>query len=155
MDASSAKSMQLSKLPLFPLQTVLFPDGVLPLRIFELRYLDMSVLRSERQKFGLWVGDVEPVDADAVVPVPDDLAFAREALQALVLNIEKSIEPGAGLPLRELRQWDDCGWLANRWCELLPLDTELKQRFMALDSPVLRLELAADTLGQMGFAPPR
>ncbi|MEO7030743.1 MAG: LON peptidase substrate-binding domain-containing protein, partial [Herbaspirillum sp.] len=28
-------------LPLFPLQTVLFPQGVLPLNIFEARYLDM------------------------------------------------------------------------------------------------------------------
>lgn len=28
-------------LPLFPLSTVLFPDGILPLRIFERRYLDM------------------------------------------------------------------------------------------------------------------
>jgi Lon protease-like protein len=27
--------------PLFPLSTVLFPDGVLPLQIFEVRYLDM------------------------------------------------------------------------------------------------------------------
>lgn len=27
--------------PLFPLGTVLFPDGVLPLQIFEVRYLDM------------------------------------------------------------------------------------------------------------------
>lgn len=29
------------ELPLFPLKTVLFPGGVLPLRIFETRYLDM------------------------------------------------------------------------------------------------------------------
>jgi Lon protease-like protein len=29
------------ELPLFPLNTVLFPDGVLPLRIFEARYVDM------------------------------------------------------------------------------------------------------------------
>lgn len=29
------------QLPLFPLQTVLFPGGVLPLRIFEVRYLDL------------------------------------------------------------------------------------------------------------------
>lgn len=28
-------------IPLFPLHTVLFPDGVLPLRIFEARYMDM------------------------------------------------------------------------------------------------------------------
>lgn len=29
------------QLPLFPLKTVLFPDGVLPLRVFEARYMDM------------------------------------------------------------------------------------------------------------------
>ena len=29
------------ELPLFPLNTVLFPDGLLPLRIFETRYVDM------------------------------------------------------------------------------------------------------------------
>ncbi len=28
-------------LPVFPLNTVLFPDGILPLRIFETRYIDM------------------------------------------------------------------------------------------------------------------
>ena len=28
-------------LPLFPLRTVLFPGGILPLRIFEPRYVDM------------------------------------------------------------------------------------------------------------------
>ncbi len=33
--------MQEVEVPLFPLNTVLFPDGVLPLRIFEPRYLDM------------------------------------------------------------------------------------------------------------------
>jgi Lon protease-like protein len=29
------------RLPLFPLKTVLFPGGVLPLRVFEARYMDM------------------------------------------------------------------------------------------------------------------
>jgi len=28
-------------LPIFPLNTVLFPDGILPLRVFETRYIDM------------------------------------------------------------------------------------------------------------------
>ncbi len=32
---------QASWLPLFPLNTVLFPGGVLPLRVFETRYVDM------------------------------------------------------------------------------------------------------------------
>ena len=32
----------LADLPLFPLHTVLFPGGLLPLKIFEARYLDMA-----------------------------------------------------------------------------------------------------------------
>lgn len=32
----------ISDLPLFPLGTVLFPGGLLPLRVFEARYLDMT-----------------------------------------------------------------------------------------------------------------
>src|SRR6478672_11699426 len=38
---SLATALTLQSLPLFPLGTVLFPGGVLPLRIFEVRYLDM------------------------------------------------------------------------------------------------------------------
>ena len=35
------ETLTLSDLPLFPLGSVLFPGGLLPLRIFEVRYLDM------------------------------------------------------------------------------------------------------------------
>ena len=48
---------------------------------------------------------------------------------------------------------DDCGWLANRWCELLPIPLELKQRMMALDNPLVRLELVSDLLARTGIAP--
>ena len=220
----------LLQLPLFPLQSVLFPGGLLPMRIFEVRYLAMvdrchkadtpfgvvclsegsevrrpapdagpsgdgfaqeaffpvgtlariellqrpqpglmvirctgtqrfKILRSAQQKFGLWVGDVELIEDDIPTPVPTDLGFAREGLQELVRHIEKSIDQNPGraaaeMPLRKPYQWDDCGWVANRWCEMLPLNPALKQRFMSLDSPLLRLELVADTLGQIGFALP-
>lgn len=44
----------LKNISLFPLNTVLFPDGILPLRIFEARYLDMvsESLRNE-SPFGI------------------------------------------------------------------------------------------------------
>ena len=42
------------EVPLFPLRTVLFPDGPLPLRIFETRYLDM-VGRCLKQDLGFGV----------------------------------------------------------------------------------------------------
>lgn len=42
------------KLPLFPLDTVLFPDGVLPLRIFETRYMDMvRACMKSQSEFGV------------------------------------------------------------------------------------------------------
>ena len=234
MDASSAAPTQLLQLPLFPLQSALFPGGLLPLQIFEVRYLDMiarchrdatpfgvvclsegsevrrpaprgaptgdafaheaffevgtlaridamqrpqpglivvrctgtqrfRVLRSAQQKFGLWVADVELINADAAVPVPDDLLFTQVALRDVVANIERSIadHPATAqrpaeieLPLLKPYDWDDCGWLANRWCELLPIERALRHRLMTLDSPLLRLELVADTLTKLGFARP-
>jgi hypothetical protein len=42
------------EIPLFPLNTVLFPGGVLPLKIFEPRYLDM-IGRSLREGLGFGV----------------------------------------------------------------------------------------------------
>jgi len=42
------------EIPLFPLDTVLFPGGVLPLKIFEQRYLDMAAAcMKEGQPFGI------------------------------------------------------------------------------------------------------
>jgi hypothetical protein len=50
-------------------------------------------------------------------------------------------------------QLDDCGWVANRWCELLGLPLELQQRLMALDNPLVRLELVGDLLQRRGIEP--
>ncbi len=220
--AADSSSRLLSDLPLFPLQAVLFPGGYLPLRIFEVRYLDMiarrhkagepfgvvclnegsevlrpangpsgdgfaheaflpvgtlaridelsrpqpgllmirctggerfQVRRSEKQKFGLWVADVELLQGDALATVPEDLVFTRTALQDVLRQLEEAAAGSvdAELPLKAPFHWDDCGWLANRWCELLPVDAAMKHRLMSLDSPVLRLELVADLLGRMGL----
>ena len=52
-------------IPLFPLQTVLFPGGPLPLRVFEPRYLDMvSHCMKQSAPFGVVLVDVD-ADADA------------------------------------------------------------------------------------------
>lgn len=41
-------------LPLFPLRTVLFPGGVLPIKVFEQRYIDMTkACLKEQQPFGV------------------------------------------------------------------------------------------------------
>ena len=221
-DAEAAEPLTLTQLPLFPLQTVLFPDGWMPLRIFEVRYLDMisrchkagapfgvvclsegsevrridpqapptgdgfarevffpvgTLARIERvekpqpglllihcrglQRFqidtshqlphGLWVADVTLQPAETVVTVPDDLASTRDALQRLLENLrEREPDSLSELPLQPPYRWDDSGWVANRWVELLPAPAELKQRLMMLDNPLLRLELVSDLLDKMG-----
>lgn len=40
--SATAPVVETREIPLFPLQTVLFPGSLLPLRIFEQRYLDMA-----------------------------------------------------------------------------------------------------------------
>ncbi|MEZ5645092.1 MAG: LON peptidase substrate-binding domain-containing protein [Burkholderiaceae bacterium] len=220
----ASEALTLSQLPLFPLQTVLFPDGWLPLRIFEVRYLDMirrcheagapfgvvwlsegsevrridpaasadgnsfarevfhpigtlaridSLERPQpglmmvrcqgMQRFevtarrqlphGLWVGDVRLYDADPPVPVIEHLLPVRDALQRLLERLrEREPQSLPSLPLQPPYQWDNCGWVANRWLELLPVDNDLKLRLMALDNPLVRLELVADLLDKLQLA---
>jgi Lon protease-like protein len=105
---SMPEPLQLQSLPLFPLGTVLYPDSRLPLRIFEVRYLDM---------------------------------------------IGKCHKNGTPFGVVALTEGSEVRQLANRWCELLQLPLELKQRLMALENPLVRLELVRDILDKMGVAP--
>jgi uncharacterized protein len=67
------------ELPLFPLQTVLFPGGPLNLRIFETRYLDMiaSVLRGDNRfgvvaiRAGSEVGEAETFTVGTTAEIVD------------------------------------------------------------------------------------
>jgi hypothetical protein len=208
-----SSSLSLQSLPLFPLGTVLYPGGVLPLRVFEVRYLDMigrcrkagapfgvvsltqgsevrqpgateafsavGTLATIREcesprpglmmvraagaqrfritsrgqlKHGLWVADVEGIAPDVSVAVPEDLQFAATALEQLIHTLEQKSASDTDLPLEKPWKLDDCGWVANRWCELLPLPLALKQRLMELDNPLVRLELVGDVLARTGIA---
>ncbi|WP_311221690.1 MULTISPECIES: LON peptidase substrate-binding domain-containing protein [unclassified Acidovorax] len=205
--------LALSSLPLFPLGTVLFPDGTLLLRVFEVRYLDMVrkcqqtgapfgvvALRSgdevrragapqeqfhdvgtlavieqlespqaglinlqcrgtERFRIqkrsqlphGLWIADVEQCEPDQAVAVPPDLQRTATALAQVAAQLRLR-DPDFAMPQPLPDQLADCGWVANRWCELLPVPPELKQQLMALDNPLLRLELVGDVLDRTGIA---
>ncbi len=55
------------------------------------------------------------------------------------------------MPIQPPYQLEDCAWVANRWCELLPMALELKHRMMALDNPLVRLELVSDLLERNGI----
>jgi uncharacterized protein len=196
--------------PLFPLGTVLFPEGVLPLQIFEVRYLDMisrciadgtpfgvvlltqggevrtpegqerfvtsgtlaslqestasapgllqvicrggarfHVLSSERRPNGLWMAETELTEDDRRIPVPSELQGACDALDKVLASLHEV--PEQRWPVAPPFRLDDCGWVANRWCELLPLPNAQKHSLLMLDNPLIRLELMHDVLDEHGL----
>ena len=56
--SANDSTVEVITIPLFPLNTVLFPGGVLPLRLFEQRYLDMAAAcMKEGKPFGICLID--------------------------------------------------------------------------------------------------
>jgi hypothetical protein len=194
----------MDELPLFPLRTVLFPGGVLGLKVFEARYLDLvSRCLREQRPFGVIglrqgaeagpaarpvrleevgvLAHIEDVDSEqpgilelrcrggsrfrlsaapvqqpgglwvcAAETLPDDEVLRpAPAMQATVRALAQAIEAlkaQDALPFAEPFQLDDAGWVANRWCEILPVSLAAKQRLMALEDAALRLSLVDEYL---------
>jgi len=86
---------------------------------------------------GLWVAAADLVPDDpARMPGPAML----QTVQALAGAI-KALAAQGRVPFAEPYRLDDAGWVANRWCELLPVSLAAKQKLMELDDPVIRLSL--------------
>jgi uncharacterized protein len=198
----------LFQLPLFPLQAVLFPGGLLSLKVFEARYLDLvSVCLRERKPFGVVAlrqgGEVrkagerveledigttaELLDVDSTQPgilqvrcrgvqrfkvasreqQPDGLWLAQaEALedddqqiapgQAFIESVKGLANAIATLkqqgtePFLKPFHFESAGWVANRWCEILPISVVAKQKLMELPDPQVRLQLVNEFLRTKG-----
>jgi len=184
----------LPDLPLYPLQSVLFPGAQLNLRVFEARYLDLvSRCLREQQPFGaiclrqgsevrtsaddavllettgvlrvrclgtqrfeidepaqqadgLWTARAWLIDDDAVVAPAEALVATVRALA----NAIGALERKGGSPFLQPYRFDDAGWVANRWCELLPISLAAKQKLMALEDPQMRLRLVDEYLRGKG-----
>lgn len=104
--------------------------------------------RAERLAHGLWVADATLLPDDPAVAVPDDLRYTGQALRR-VHEGQRARTPDAPIPPEDEAAYADCAWVANRWCEMLPLPRETRQRLMMLDNPLVRLELVADALARM------
>ncbi len=111
-----------------------------------------EISHREKLKHGLWIADVTRLATDQAVQIPEDLQSTAQALRKLIKSLEERGIPETQMPLLPPFQLNDCGWVANRWCELLPIPPELKQRLMALDNPLLRLELVGDILERTGIS---
>jgi len=196
-----------TELPLFPLQTVLFPGGLLSLKVFEARYLDLAttclrerrpfgvvalrrgqevrrgdeavvledigvvaeildldgaqpgilqlrcrglqrfrIERTRQQADGLWIGEVELLpDDEAVAPAEATLETVRGLANAIASLKGKGVEP-----FEQPYHFESAGWVANRWCEILPIPLAAKQRLMELPDALVRLGLVDEFLRGQG-----
>ena len=96
---------------------------------------------------GLWLAGTEPLADDALqAPAPELLGSVR-ALQNMVATLKGKDAPTILPPHR----FDDAGWVANRWCEVLPISRAAKQKLMELDDPGVRLQLVDEFLRSKGL----
>jgi len=110
-----------------------------------------KISRREKLKHGLWTADVLQLPDDQAIPIPDDLQKSAAALGNLITKLRERDLPANEMPIQAPYLLDDCAWVANRWCELLTMPLELKQRLMELDNPLVRLELVSDMLERNGI----
>lgn len=110
-----------------------------------------KISRHEKLKHGLWTADVLQLPDDQAIPIPDDLQKSAAALGNLITKLRERDLPANEMPIQPPYLLDDCAWVANRWCELLTMPLELKQRLMELDNPLVRLELVSDMLERNGI----
>jgi Lon protease-like protein len=191
------------ELPLFPLRTVLFPAGLLELKIFEVRYLDlMSRCMREARPFGvvclksgveagisgdavslhevgtlaelievdsaqagilivrcrgtrrfalgathqqgdgLWLGAASALADDPLLaPGPAHANIVKSLADAIASLAAQGAEP-----FLEPHRFESAAWVANRWCEILPLPLEARQRLMTLADPLARLDIVDSLL---------
>jgi len=184
---------------LFPLTHGVFPDSMLQLQIFEVRYLDlikrchreqkpfgiawlkqgsevqvpgeqpllhahgcMSHIREFEQvqpallrilcqgglrfelhsvdpgPYGVWQGSVSYLPQDPAVDLPPQWQEHANRLGQWISTAQKQGLQDR-LPLFAPYQLDDCGWVANRFAEVLPLEPEQKLQLMIETDPLQRL----------------
>ena len=187
-----------TELPLFPLSTVVFPGGSVPLRIFEQRYIDMvrdcartdsgfgvclilddpgkgkpvkhaaigtlvrisdwfthddgllgimgrggrrfQVITSEVQSDGLGIGQVEWIMPEPPAALPVEYSV----LSAIVARYMEQAQEH--FPDYQPEDLNNAVFVGYRLAELLPLNSNEKQKLLEISDPLRRLRLLQQAL---------
>ena len=97
------------------------------------------LISTTRQDDGLNIGEVQVLENEAALPLPDEyqemagiLAGVLEDLGRLYESLDK--------------HFDDASWVTSRFVEILPIDLEEKQRCLEQSDPIERLRIVRDLL---------
>lgn len=101
-----------------------------------------EVLSYVRGPFGVWHAQVRYLPGDTAEPIPAALQPLANMLGRLIADGQQAASQQA-LPIFAPYRLDECGWVANRWTELLPIPSAAKQDLLAEPDPVQRLHRIA------------
>ena len=82
------------------------------------------------------MGTVDFLSAEVPCAIPEEFAHLGELLREVLQRL--------GVPYTHVQaQFEDAGWVSNRWAEILPLAHAEKQQLLELADPVARLTQVA------------
>jgi Lon protease-like protein len=110
------------------------PDGLLGIDCLgEQRF---RVLRRWQQGDGLNLAEVDYLPEDAPCALPAELAHLGELLREVLPQLGERYA-------HVVARYEDAGWVADRWAEVLPLTAAEKQQLLELADPLARLTQVA------------
>ncbi len=109
-------------------------DGILGLSCVGRRRF--RVVGRSMQPDGLNLGDVEWLEPEPTVPVPERHRRLAELLRTVLPQLG---EVYAGIDMR----LNDAAWVGHRLAEILPVPLPAKQAYLEIDDPLQRLDLLA------------
>ena len=110
------------------------PDGLLGIDC--LGEQCFRVLKRRQQEDGLNIAEVEYLPEDVPCTLPAELGHLGELLQEVLPQLGERYA-------HVVARYQDAGWVANRWAEVLPLTTAEQQQLLELADPLARLAQVA------------
>ena len=94
---------------------------------------------NERQSNGLNIGEIELLEPETPLPLPDEYRALPEMLANVLEDLGRLYEV-------ESREYQDAVWVTYRFLEILPIDLEQKQLSLESSDTLARLTLVSELL---------
>ena len=97
--------------------------------------------------YGVWQGSVSYLAQDPEVDVPASLQTHADRLGKVIASAQQQgvIDK---LPIFAPYHLDQCGWLANRYAEAIPVSAEVKLKLLGELDPLQRLESVLEVMSR-------
>ncbi|MFM6922207.1 MAG: hypothetical protein ACKOXZ_05770, partial [Polynucleobacter victoriensis] len=79
---------------------------------------------------GLWLGDVEYLKNDPETIIEAEHQKLADDVGKIIASLQKKGVREDQMPFARPYELDQCGWVANRWCEILPLTPAQKHHLL-------------------------